>query len=150
MSRNRSLVVKVAEQLDVTPDQLLAVIAARKKFRAARRRRRDDGVKNPRTKHLLSGEGELHALMRILGWSPSKTCRELGIPIGTFHNWRGHPLHEWPLHLLRLRIWSARMADALLARGVDPDQFRPVPVLKTAPAPGAAARAAAEYLKGLG
>jgi hypothetical protein len=42
-----------------------------------------------------------------------------------FHRWYGHPLHRWPEILLLYYGWTQNMAKALLARGFDPEYFKP-------------------------
>ena len=70
-------------------------------------------------KAVHAGEGELHALLAALGMTPAEFCRFFDVPPRTFHSWRGHPLHDWPLHLLRWYARARAMAPYLEQRGYD-------------------------------
>jgi hypothetical protein len=74
---------------------------------------------------LRSGEGELHALLGVIGLSPAEFCRMVGIHPSTFYRWYGTPLHQWPVEFLRSYAWATAMAGELRKRGIDPAQFEP-------------------------
>jgi hypothetical protein len=93
-------------------------------------------AKNPNaTRHLLllgkasySGHGELHQFLSILGWKESDFADFCGIHRSAFSRWRGHPLAKWPVELLRLLIWSNRMAEKLSSLGYKPEEWSPKPL----------------------
>jgi hypothetical protein len=75
-----------------------------------------------------SGEGELHAFLRQLGWTQKQFCEYAGIDPSAFTRWRGHPLARWPVELLRLLIENQRFREVLKTRtSINPDQYSPAP-----------------------
>jgi hypothetical protein len=74
---------------------------------------------------LRSGEGELHALLSVIGLTRREFCALVYIEETTFSRWYGFPLHPWAVEFLRYYGWAKNMAKALEARGVDPEQFKP-------------------------
>jgi hypothetical protein len=74
---------------------------------------------------LRSGEGELHALLSVIGLSPAEFCRMVSMQPGTFYRWHGHCLFGWPVEFLPMYGWATIMASEFRKRGIDPNQFKP-------------------------
>ena len=93
-------------------------------------------AKNPNAaRHLLllgkaaySGHGELHQLLSILSWTEADFANYCGINRSAFSRWQGHSLATWPVEILRLLIWSNRMAEKLRSLGYKPEEWSPKPL----------------------
>ena len=72
-----------------------------------------------------AGEGELHALLRVIGLSSREFCELVGIRESTFTRWYGFPLHPWATEFLRYYGWARAMAQYLRDENIDPEQFKP-------------------------
>lgn len=135
--RHRKRIEHICRVHGVTFERMVEVIRARRKYRRAnswrKRSRRRQLDKNPNARRMkllhgeavYSGEGELHPLLRAVGLNITDFCRLAGIEAETFYRWYGHPLHPWPIELLRQYGWAKAMAEKLRELGVDPDGFKP-------------------------
>lgn len=127
----------MAEQQGVTTEYFLAIVEARKAVRRAKMFRR-----RSRRRHLLvnakaarrpmlqgeahyAAEGEFAQLLRMAGMTHAQFGAISGIRPEQVSRWYGHPLHGWPIELLRNYLWAHKMAKALSDRGIDPEQFKP-------------------------
>lgn len=128
----------LAKQHGVTVERIVEVVRARRNFRKAafyRKRARGRALKKNRfarkfnvsSKTLLSGEGELHGLLKAIGLSEAEFCQLAGIDRSVFYRWYGFPLAEWPRVLLLHYGWAMKMATFLASKGWDPEKFRPEP-----------------------
>jgi hypothetical protein len=84
-------------------------------------------------KAIYSGQGELHGLLAALQITPAEFCRRFGVPPRTFHGWEGHPLHAWPLNLLRWYARAQAMGQRLAQLGYDLRAFEPEAVTENMP-----------------
>lgn len=75
--------------------------------------------------HLAAGEGELHGLLKQAGMSERDFFELARIERTAFLRWYGHPLHEWPLVLLRAHVEVLAMRKWFAEHGVDTEQFKP-------------------------
>lgn len=130
---------------EVGEQHLLETIKNRRAFQRARkyrlRSRSRTLEKNPKAgrrtflahKALYSGQGELHGLLAAQQMTPAQFCRTFDVSPRTFHGWRGFPLRDWPLHMLRMHGRLKAMQRFLEARGVDLRQFEPAIVAELMP-----------------
>ena len=131
-------VAYLADMQGVTPEHFLMIVRRRREFRTARmyrrRSRKRNMAKNPQFnrgspmlegKALYSGEGELHALLRVVGLDQKEFCERIGVRPQQFSNWYGHPMHPWPVEFLREYGWAKNMAQYLTDHDIDPEQFKP-------------------------
>jgi hypothetical protein len=127
----------LAAQHGVSVNRIVEVVRARRDFRRAeffrRRSRKRVMAKNPYARRMkmlegeaqYAGEGELHALLRVIDMKPAEFCAIVGLNISTFNRWYGHPLHPWPVEFLRYYGWARAMAQYLRDENIDPEQFKP-------------------------
>lgn len=133
----RKLVDYLARIQGVSPEHFLEIVARRKAYRLAtmyrRRSRKRSLERNPRAVktslitpgQIAAGEGELHAMMRLLGLTTREFCEIAGISRATFDGWCGHPMTRWPIRLL-YHFYRAKMMEEWMKRhGVDVAQFEP-------------------------
>lgn len=130
----RKMLQHVAASQGVTPQEILAVVAARKAYRRARmfrrRVRRRFAPQRKRRYPLIgkavkSGMGEFGVLLETAGISQAEFARIAGVRPETVSLWQTHPLHRWPIELLRNYLWAKKMAQVLSDKGIDPEQFKP-------------------------
>lgn len=134
--KRAKLVAYLAEQQGVTPEHFLSVMRARAAYRRARmyrnRSRKRSLAKNPdafkrkpRIGNIYSGEGDFHAMLRVVGMRPADFIRLTGIRQDLFFNWYGHPMHPWPVEFLRMYGYAKNMEEYLQRHGVDTEKFKP-------------------------
>lgn len=97
-------------------------------------------------KAVYSGQGELHGLLAALQMTPAEFCRLFNVPLRTFHGWKGHPLHAWPLNLLRWYARARAMGQRLAQLGYDLRAFEPDAVTDNMPT-GRYVRTSAQALR---
>jgi hypothetical protein len=129
--KQRKIVEYLARYHCVTPEHLLFIIAQRKKWRLAkmyreRSRRRTlerGGARKGRKAITYAGQGPLHHYLAALGMERIDFCRLFDVPHQTFQNWRGWPLHNWPIELLRWYGYAKNMEAKLKELGYDVTTF---------------------------